>query len=146
MSLLLFNQWSEVTRVIPSDVELLFAAAEIEAGGGIPYIEIDDKGGVIVHREQELLESSPFGVLSMLAWSPGDERSVRVDYPRWFVRFKTSSSLNLGTMIAAASKSWAHLDLSISYSDLMNRGPALLLNHQSESGTRILLWTTKPNG
>ncbi len=81
----------------------------------------------------------------MLAWTPAEEKILRWTYPRWFVRLKTSSSVNLGTMIAALKKDWDHLDLSVSYADLQRRGPALLLDHRLANGARIMLWTSAKN-
>ncbi len=45
-------------------------------------------------------------------------------------------------MIAFVFKDWGQLDLSVSYNDLMKRGPALLLDHWMENGSRVVLWTS----
>ena len=140
-SYLLLAQWSDIKQTAPADVDGVFDAAVAEAGGGTPYIEIAAGGVVVVHREQEMKSPGVFETLTLLAWSPGDGRLLRVDYPRWFVQLKTSSSVDLGTMIAVVRKDWKHLNLHISYADLVKLGPALILDHQSESGARILLWT-----
>ncbi len=68
---------------------------------------------------------------------------LRLDYPHWFVRLKTMSSLNLGTIIATLRRDWGQIDLSISYADLRRRGPALLLDYRLANGARIVLWTTE---
>jgi len=140
-SFLLLSQWTDVTQVTPAEVDRVFSEAIAEAGGGLPYVEIVDNGIIIVHREQEMDRAMGFNTLTLLAWSPRENMMIRMDYPSWFVRLKTSSSLNLGTMIAAASKDWGHLDLRISYADLLKRGPGLILNHNSGTGARILIWT-----
>ncbi len=137
------GRWTSVRGVVPAEIDQFFVAALLEAGGGTPYIEIGDSGDAVVHHEQEKAGVVPFDTMTLLVWAPGDEKVLRVDYPRWFVRLKTSSFLNLGTMIAAARKDWTNLDLSVSYGDLKKRGPGLLLDHRSQSGTRIVLWTTK---
>jgi len=97
---------------------------------------------VVVHRDQEGDELASFDTLTLLVWTPADGRILRFDYPRWFVRLKTSRSLNQGTFIAMVRKDWGHLDLSVSYNDLRRRGPALLLDHTLENSSRILLWTS----
>ncbi len=142
LSFQLLGRWTRVTTVAPAEVDRVFAAARAEAGGGPPYVEIAADGRVTVHHELEPAHPRPFAVLTLLAWSPGEQKAVRIDYPRWFVRLKTSSFVNLGTMIAAARKDWRHLDLQIKYGDLVRRGPAPILDEQSGTGARILLWTS----
>ena len=142
MSWTMLGSWTEMLAVVPAEIEQTFADARVEAGAGEPYIEVLENGEVLVHREQEQVKPVGFGALVFLAWAPGDEKVLRVQYPRWFVRVKTSSFVNLGTMIAALRKDWRQLDLSVSYADLMKRGPGLLLDHQAQSGARILLWAT----
>ena len=142
MSYLFLSRWTNVIQIEPTEVDEVFAAAVLEAGGGAPFIEIADSGVVIVHREQE--ENSPivFETLTLLVWAPNDEKVLRVDCPRWFVRLKTASSFNLGTIISIWRKDWGHLDLNITYNDLVERGPALILDHRVKTGARILLWTS----
>lgn len=142
---LFLGRWANWIEVVPSEVEQVFAAALLEAGDGPPYIEMAENGEVIVHHEQEAAHPDGFKQLIVLLWSPGDDQVLRVEYPRWFVWMKTSSFVNLGTMIAAIRKDWDNFDLSISYKDLHRRGAGLLLDHQAEDGARILLWTS-PKG
>ena len=146
MSYLFFVSWTDVTDARQVEADRVFAAAVVEAGGGAPYIEIAADGTVVVHRDQESPESRGFETLVLLAWTSADEKILRLEYPHWFVRLKTSSSFNLGTMISAVRKDWQHLDLSVSYGDLVRRGPALLLDHRLENGSRIMLWTEKDGG
>ena len=146
MSYLFLGRWTDVKDAEPSEAGLVFAAAIITAGGGTPYIEIADDGTVLVHHNQEPGEPEKFDTLTLLAWTPTDEKILRLDYPRWFVQLKTSTSVNLGTMIAAARGDWGQLDLSINFDDLSRRGPALLLDHQLENGARIVLWTSAGSG
>ncbi|MEN8008681.1 MAG: hypothetical protein ABFS42_16855 [Candidatus Krumholzibacteriota bacterium] len=142
MSYMFFVRWTDVTDALPTEADRIFAAAIIDAGEGPPYIEIAADGTVVVHREQEGNGTGGFDTLTLLAWTATEKKLLRLDYPGWFVRLKTSSSLNLGTMIAAVRKDWGHLDLSVSYADLARRGPALLLDHRLENGSRIMLWTS----
>lgn len=142
MAYLFLGRWTHLADADASEARGVFAAALIESGGGTPYIEIDGDGAVLVHHEQEGAESEAFQTLTLLAWVPGDDKILRLDYPRWFVRLKTFSSLNLGTMIAMARQDWDHLDLSVNFADLNHRGPALLLDHELSNGARIMLWTS----
>jgi hypothetical protein len=142
MSYVFLVVWTDVHDAPPDEAQEIFTAALLEAGGGPPYIEITDDGSIVVHREQEGSEFDDFRSLRLLIWVPDEEKVLSIAYPRWFVRIKTWSSLNLGTMIAAASRDWGQLDLSVSFDDLRRRGPALLLDNQLENGARILLWTS----
>jgi len=142
MSYLILVRWTNVIPVEPTEVDQVFAASVLEAGGGAPFIEIADSGVVIVHREQEKSSPKVFETLTIMVWAPNDGKVLRVDCPHWFVRLKTASSFNLGTMISTWRKDWGHLDLNITYDDLVERGPALLLDHRAKTGARILLWTS----
>jgi hypothetical protein len=141
-SFLFLASWTKVNDASLVEADRVFSAAIAEAGGGPPFIEIADDGTVVIHREQESEKMRGFDTLTLLYWTPANGEIRRVDYPHWFVRLKTSSAVNLGTMIAAARKDWGHLDLSVSYDDLMRRGPALLLDHELENRSRIMIWTS----
>lgn len=143
MSFLLFGRWTDVIDARQAAADSTFTAAITAAGGGRPYIEIDPDGTVLVHRELESSAPRGFGSLSMLAWSPGDEKMLRMEFPHWFVRAKTATSFNLGTIVAFWRHDWDQINLSISYADLRRRGPALLLDNRLPNGARIVLWTTE---
>jgi len=138
-----FGSWMQMTNTPSPEAQRLLDTAVIEAGGGPAYIEIAADGTVVVHRDQVRTVAEDFGTLTVLAWSPGEDKLLRVDYPRWFVRLKTSTSVNLGTMIAMARRDWAQLDLSVNFADLTRRGPALLLDHRLANGARIVVWTSR---
>jgi hypothetical protein len=143
MSYVFFGLWTDVADALPPEADRAFKAAIIEAGGEPPYLEVSKDGTVVVHRDQEGNEFRGFDRLTLLAWSSTEHKILRLEYPSWFVRLKTSSSLNLGTMIAMVRKDWGHLDLSVSYDDLARRGPALLLDHQLANKSRIMIWTSE---
>lgn len=141
MSYMFFGLWTDLADALPSEAEQAFTVAIADAGGGPPYIEIRADGSIVVHRELKRPEPQDFKTLTVLAWMPAEQKLLRLDYPHWFVRLKTASSINLGTMIAAARQDWGHLDLNITYDDLRRRGPALVLDHRLQNGARIVLWT-----
>jgi hypothetical protein len=142
MSYLFLWRWTNVTAAVEAEAMELLDAAARAAGGGVPYIEIAPGGAVRVHREQESPAGPGFATLTLMDWIPAEGRIIRVDYPRWFVRLKTMSVFNLGTMIAAVRRDWKHIDLRIDYEDLRRRGPGLLLDHRTGAGGRLLLWTS----
>ena len=135
-----FAQWTDVSNALPPEAKLAFEQALVEAGGDAPYIEIIPNGETVIHRDLEPTAPTAFNELVLLAWSATDEKIVRLEIPRWFVRMKLSTSLNLATMVSLWLKDWDQMGLSVSFADLERRGPGLLLDHQRNDGGRILLW------
>jgi hypothetical protein len=76
-----------------------------------------------------------------VAWDPGHERLLRIDFPFWFVRLKMSRALNLGTFTSVLAQDWQTLDLKVAEDDLQRRGPGLILDIASADGALLLLWT-----
>lgn len=138
----LMSRWSDVKDALPPEAQAAFDAALVESGGGPPYIEITATG-TVVHRDLEGRGPEGFDTLVVLGWSATRQKIVRVEYPRWFVQMKISWGPNLGTMIAAARGDWGQIDLSVQYADLVRLGPGLILDHSMESGSRVMLWTTR---
>lgn len=134
------SRWTDIRDALPPEAEAAFTAALVESGGGTPYIEIRS-AGTAVNRDQEGQEARGFSKLVVLGWSAAEQKIVRVEYPRWFVRLKISTAMNLGTMISAARGDLGQLDLSVNYHDLARRGPGLILDHRMGNGSRIMLWT-----
>jgi hypothetical protein len=96
---------------------------------------------VQVHRELESPSPVPLRTLHLVAWDPGHERLLRIDFPFWFVRLKMSRVLNLGTFTSALAHDWQSLDLKVAEEDLERRGPGLILDITSPDGALLLLWT-----
>lgn len=140
-----FHDWAQIVDAERAAADLEFAAAIEAAGGGEPYIEILPVGGAVIHREFEPAEPERFGSLTLMAWAPGDEKLLRVDYPHWFVYLKTSTSWNLGTAISLFRRDWEHVDLSVRYGDLRKRGPGLVVDHRLQSGARVVLVANPAN-
>ena len=135
------GSWSDVRSVSPAEAAVAFDDVLAAIGGGPPYVEIDAAGAVSVHREQEGDQPTPLDTLHLLSWEPGPERLVRIAFPFWFVRLKTTDELNLGTLTAVLVGDWESLALRVSTDDLERRGPALVIDHARADGARILLWT-----
>lgn len=138
-----FLRWTDVSNALPPEAQQAFKQALAEAGDEPPYIEIVNNGTTVVHRALEPNAPQSFDKLVLLAWIPTNEKIVRLEFPHWFVRMKLSTSMNLGTMVALWHRDWDQLDLSVSFADLEQRGPGLLLDHQRKDGGRIMLWTSR---
>lgn len=135
------SRWSTLARAPAAEAERAFALRRTALGDGPAYLEITEAGGVLVRRELEGAAPEELEALHVLAWEPAGERLLGVAFPFWFVRLKTTDSLNLGTLLAVLSRDWGHLDLKVTEEDLQRRGRGLLLDHRLADGKRILLWT-----
>lgn len=107
-----------------------------------PLIEIDEDDRAVrstFDPNRPPAETKP-EVMIVMAWDPQDERIVRVRLPFWLLhlgsRNRRGGSLNLG------SNSRIDFErLSISVQDLERLGPALIVDHRSSHGERVLIWT-----
>ena len=141
ISWMMFSLWGDLEEVAPAAAEAAFDDAVRQAGGGTPYLEVDDAGRVTVHRELERAEPTRLSTMHVLAWQPRAGRLLTVDLPFWFVRVKMTESINLGTLTTALAGDWQQLDLQVAERDLERRGPGLVMDHRRSDGARLLVWT-----
>ena len=106
-----------------------------------PYLTIAADGTVEVDRTLEQSPVKQLAALHLLAYEPNAGRLVRVRFPFWFVKVKTTHQLNLGTLVSALSSDWDNLNLNVTEDDLAERGPGLVLDHTRADGGRIILWS-----
>ncbi len=140
-SVLVFSSWSQLESATPDEATISFETAMALIKDKREYLTISESGKVDVQRGFEKQYPSKLAALNLLAYEPGASRLVRVRFPFWFVKLKTTSDINLGTMVSLLSKDWEHLDLKVTENDLMHRGPGLVLDHTRSDGGRIVLWS-----
>lgn len=115
-----------------------FAAARAEFSGQRPLIELDAKGNVLradTGRKPSGAAPPP-AKLYLLAFNPSEGRIVRFSLPFWLLRLKTGDAtidLNGNRMDLE--------DLRLSVQDLEREGSALILDHQTAEGERVLVWS-----
>jgi hypothetical protein len=69
--------------------------------------------------------------LQLLTWDPADQDLSRITLPFWLLRMKPDS----------ARVTVNHRELDITVEQLERYGPTLLVDHESQSGDRLLIWT-----
>ena len=141
VSVLMFSSWSQFKTATPAQATRSFEAVLEGLEDRRPYVTISESGQVDVDRTLEMQPQGKLKALNLLAFEPGAGRTVRIRFPFWFVKVKTTNSINLGTFVTLLSNDWDHLDLSVSETELQQRGPGLVLDHKRPDGGRILLWS-----
>lgn len=141
LSMLVLSSWTETTSAGSDEAEQAFAAIRARHGTNAPVLSIDPGGGVHVASDLVRSASSELESLHVLSFVPSSMKLVDVEFPYWFVRMKLSDTINLGTITSFIAGDWGNLDLRLTEDDLDALGPALLLDHELQSGARLLLWT-----
>lgn len=137
----LLSRWSSLSSAGAAEAEAVFSRELELAGPGPAYMRLTPGGEIVVSRDLERAGPAPLRVLHLVAWEPAEGRLLRIDFPFWFVKLKTGSAVNLGTLGAALAGDWRRLDLRVSPGDLERRGPGLVLDHRRPDGARLLLRT-----
>lgn len=107
-----------------------------------PLIDIDEEDRAIdttFDPNQPAARTRP-EYMVVMAWDPEDERLVRVRLPFWLLRLGSRGergSINLGS--SGRQITFERLHLSVQ--DLERLGPALIIDHKSPHGERVLIWT-----
>ena len=103
-----------------------------------PLIEVDALDRAHATRTLTALPTSPTkpASLKLLAWDPTEDRLVRMDLPFWILRLGREK---LDILQDGHDLDLAQLDLD--FAELERIGPALVLDHRTPSGERVLIWT-----
>ena len=103
-----------------------------------PLIELDDRGRLLRSNTRRPAPPNPKrpDELHVLAYDPDSERILRVRIPFWLLRLKMG-----GTRIQLGDSNMNLEDLQLSVDDLERFGPALIMDHRSHDGERVLVWS-----
>jgi hypothetical protein len=129
----LFSQTVNLGKADEGKVEATFAQIRRQFGGAKPILDVQDGEPVLTRQPPASAPASRLSTLHVVAWDPDDEGLTRVDLPFWLVRLKSGP-------IEISSKSGFD-DLNLTVDELERFGPALLVDHVSRSGDRVLIWT-----
>ena len=113
-----------------------FRAVRAAFGSATPLLDVDDAGNVT--RRAPLPSRAPLLIarLSALAYQPGSQRLVRGDVPFWFFKLKAPAA-----QLALHDTGLDLNRLQVTAADLERYGPAVLIDHTSKDGNRLLVWT-----
>jgi hypothetical protein len=130
--------WRAVTieDATHADAERRIASIRAGISSKAPLVEIDDDGRLVRMASAGEATGSPVARLRGLAWRAADRRLVSVDSPFWFVKLKGPA--------AAFVLEDTGLDLErlgLTPAMLEHFGPAVIVDHTSRDGSRLLIWT-----
>jgi hypothetical protein len=122
-------------KTTSADARRSFDAARAQFTAAKPLIELDrlERG-----HEARALGALPTSAvraenLYVLAWNPEEGRLVKVSLPFWLLRLRNQKMDFLEDV---------ELDrLNVDLAELERVGPALVLDHQTPTGQRVLMWT-----
>jgi hypothetical protein len=130
--------WRAVTieRAEHNEVERRFGAARAGLPSAAPLVDIDDAGRVTRMTPVAASGPRPISRLKALAWRAPEQRLVSADTPFWFFRLKGPAARY------ALDGTGLDLDrLHLTARDLERFGPAVIVDHTSRDGSRLLVWT-----
>jgi hypothetical protein len=105
--------------------------------GQAPLVTFDADGGARVRRRTTDGSSTPaLESFHAMVWKPRERELARMQLPFWLVRLGGSrGKIDFGPELGNLER----LDLSMD--DFERAGPGVVLDHQEDDGTQILLWT-----
>lgn len=96
---------------------------------------LEDREAVVRREPPALAPARPLERLQLLVWNPEDSGLSRVTLPFWLLRLKA------GPLDVASHVSVNHHRIDITVEQIERYGPALLVDHEAQSGDRLLIWT-----
>jgi len=128
----------QTSAATPASAAKQFDAVRSEFAGQRPLIELDHNGRFLrANTDRPAPARAPIpDQLHVLAFDPSDGRIVRFSIPFWLLRMKAGNAtidLNGNRMDLE--------DLRLNIQDLERQGPALIVDHQTGEGDRVLVWS-----
>jgi hypothetical protein len=113
----------------------VFAEVRAQFAGNEPVMRMSERGPVLFREPPAASARGQLQNVRMMAWYPEDDRIASVRLPFWLLR------MHPGTMNISASSASPRVRVSITAADLDRYGPAVVIDHAEEDGSRILIWT-----
>lgn len=132
-----FSQHIDTREATPTAAAQDFEQIKSRFASQRPLIELDDRGRFLrANTDRPSSTAKPPEHLYIMAFDPDDERIVRMNIPFWLLRMKMG-----GTTIDFNGNRMDLEDLRLTVEDLERFGPTLIVDHQTTSGERVLVWS-----
>jgi hypothetical protein len=130
--------WRAVTI---EDVERAAAVRRFDVVRGslksrTPLIELDRLGRPVRAAPVGETSGRPISRLKALSWRAAEHRLVSADAPFWFFKVKGPAA-----KFALEGTGFDLERLHLTPADIERAGPGLVVDHTSEDGSRLLVWT-----
>jgi hypothetical protein len=107
--------------------------ARAKFSGQVPILELRDDQAVILRKAPDAAPARDLQNVHALTWDAEEGKLARMVLPFWLIRLKSSP------IEVAISTSGTPISLTVE--EIERHGPALLLDHMEEDGSRVLVWT-----
>lgn len=136
-----FSQHIDTKTASPAVAARDFEQVTTRFTGQKPVIELDEQGRYLrSNRDRPAPQNAkPPDTLEIMAFDPDDGRIVHINIPFWLLRMKSRGMS--GTTIDINGNRVNLEDLKLTVEDLERFGPALIVDHRSHSGERVLVWS-----
>jgi hypothetical protein len=135
-----FSQHVQTETVSEAKAARDFEEIKARFGDTRPLIELDSRGRFVrsngANRAAADPGTRPPEQLHVLAFDPDHGQVVRLAIPFWLLRLKTR-----GTRIDLNGRKMDLEDLKLTVEDLERYGPALIVDHRTDDGERVLVWS-----
>lgn len=109
------------------------AEARARFGGQQPILELRDEQVVLLHKAPDVAPARDLQNVHALTWNAEAGTLTRIVLPFWLIRMKDSA------VDVAVSASGTPISMTVE--EIERYGPALLVDHMEEDGSRLLVWT-----
>lgn len=128
----------ETRAVTAADAAAAFASEKARFAEQTPLIELDSRGDFVrAHTDRPVpAHAGRPSHLHLLAHDPSEGRIVRFRLPFWLLRTRAGrGTIDLdGTRLDLE-------ELQVTVDDLERYGPALIVDHETPDGERVLVWS-----
>lgn len=127
----------QVTQMSETDAERRFEQERERFGGQKPLIEMHEEEVLSrdeLDRRIAAYQGPPPQTMRVLAWSPRENKLVRLAIPFWFLRLGSRGSFTLDL------PGGPRRELKVTNDEIERAGPGLFMDATVE-GARVLVWT-----
>jgi hypothetical protein len=103
-----------------------------------PLIELDDRGDFLRSNLERTRPANPpsLDAMHIMVYDPDEGKVISFSIPWWLMRLQKGESV-----INFNGRDVNLEDLKLTIDDLERFGPTLIVDHQSRSGERVLVWS-----